>query len=220
MQSFPTSHGLSCRKRLPLLGSVATSLVLLVFVAPAGAQVQFEDVTDGSGVEYTGESYGASWGYANDDPLPDLFVSHHRNKPGLFINLGNGKFEDRAFEIDAWQITPRSDTHGGTFADAFEPRQAAVVAGPVRTGDDEPHMIGKGILQSRERRPQPCVGLPAGHDRQHQAGSPCQQVVEIEMALALLGATVAEGEQPAEPAIGGAGGRPGEDIGRIGRRLA
>ncbi len=34
------------------------------------------------------------------------------------------------------------------------------------------------------------------------------------MALALLGAAVAEGEQPAEPALGGAVGRPGDDVGR------
>ena len=27
-----------------------------------------------------------------------------------------------------------------------EPRQATVIAGPVRTGDDEPHMIGEGIF--------------------------------------------------------------------------
>ncbi len=86
-------------------------------VTPAFAQVQFDDVTVGSGAEYTGESYGASWGDANGDRLSDLFVTHHRYPSGLYINLGNGTFEDRAFEIDAWQLTPRSDVHGGTWAD-------------------------------------------------------------------------------------------------------
>ena len=96
---------------------IVSALLTLALVAPASAQVKFKDVTADTGVEYSGESYGASWGYANDDPLPDLYVSHHRNRPSLYINLGNGKFEDRTNEVDAWQLTPRSDTHGGTFAD-------------------------------------------------------------------------------------------------------
>ena len=37
---------------------------------------------------------------------------------------------------------------------------------------------------------------------------------QVEVALALLGAAVAEGEQAAEAAIGGAVGRPGDDVGR------
>ena len=114
------SNSLIAPARSPRLLSfcTVTGFFLLIAVAATGhAQVAFEDVTNGSGVEYTGESYGASWGYVNDDPLPDLFVNHHRNKPGLYINLGDGTFENRASEIDAWQLTPRSDTHGGTFAD-------------------------------------------------------------------------------------------------------
>ena len=53
----------------------------------------------------------------NGDNWPDLFVSHHRNRPSLYVNLANRTFEDRAFEVDEWFVTPRSDTHGGTFAD-------------------------------------------------------------------------------------------------------
>ncbi len=104
-------------------GRVRSSHLFMFFAGmtyPAAAvlgQVQFDDVTIGSGVEYTGESYGASWGDANGDRLPDLFVTHHRNPPGLYINLGDGTFENRAFEVDAWQLTPRSDIHGGTWAD-------------------------------------------------------------------------------------------------------
>ena len=40
------------------------------------------------------------------------------------------------------------------------------------------------------------------------------QIVEIENALALLGAQVAAREQAAEPAPGGAVARIGEDVGR------
>ena len=103
------------RKRPRAMIAIALAALLTAISAPA--QVQFADVTLGSGVEYTGESYGASWGDVNGDQLPDLFVNHHRYLPGLYINQGDGTFENREFEIDVWQTVPRSDTHGGTFAD-------------------------------------------------------------------------------------------------------
>ncbi len=103
-----------CRRPRQFL---AAGIVLLGLAAQASAQVQFEDVSVAAGVDYTGESYGASVGYANNDPLPDIFVNNHRAPPALLINLGNGTFQDREFEVDAWQTTPRSDQHGGTFAD-------------------------------------------------------------------------------------------------------
>ena len=83
----------------------------------ASADIQFTDVTTGSGVEYTGESYGAAWGDYNGDGLPDLFVSHHRSAPGLYLNLGNKKFQDRRNTVDVFQQFPTRDQHGGTFAD-------------------------------------------------------------------------------------------------------
>ena len=91
------------------------SALLAVTVCPA--QVVFDDVTEGSGLEYTGESYGASWGDMNNDGLPDLYVNHHRNPSGLYVNRGDGTFLDRGAEIDSWQITPRSDVHGAAWAD-------------------------------------------------------------------------------------------------------
>ncbi|HEX5789030.1 MAG TPA: CRTAC1 family protein [Woeseiaceae bacterium] len=89
--------------------------LLAVTVSPA--QVVFEDVTVGSGLEYTGESYGASWGDMNNDFLPDLYVNHHRNPSGLYANRGDHTFFDRGSEIDSWQVTPRSDVHGAAWAD-------------------------------------------------------------------------------------------------------
>ncbi len=80
-------------------------------------EIEFSDETLNAGIDYVGESYGASWGYVNDDVLPDLFVNRHRNRAAMLINLADGSFEDREFEIDAWQDLPRSDQHGGAFAD-------------------------------------------------------------------------------------------------------
>ncbi len=90
---------------------------LLLASAPVGAQVEFEDATNEAGIDYAGESYGASVGYANTDVLPDFFLSRHRNAAALLINQADGTFEDRAFEVDAWQSAPTSDQHGGAFAD-------------------------------------------------------------------------------------------------------
>ncbi|HEX5789029.1 MAG TPA: CRTAC1 family protein [Woeseiaceae bacterium] len=89
--------------------------LLAVTVCPA--QVVFDDVTAGSGLEYTGESYGAAWGDMNADGLSDLLVTHHRNPSGLYINQGDGTFIDRQADIDVWQTTPRSDVHGAAWAD-------------------------------------------------------------------------------------------------------
>ena len=101
--------------------SIFTRLLLgfpsLLAVTVCPAQVVFDDVTEGSGVEYTGESYGASWGDMNNDGLPDLYVNHHRNPSGLYVNRGDETFLDRSAEIDSWQITPRSDVHGAAWAD-------------------------------------------------------------------------------------------------------
>ena len=81
------------------------------------AAIEFEDATIGSGLEYSGETYGASWGDVNNDDWPDLFINHHRNMPGLYINNQNGTFTDEGNLIATWTNNPERDTHGGTFAD-------------------------------------------------------------------------------------------------------
>ncbi len=109
------ARGAVLRQACLRLQIVVVSVVL--HCGTAAGQVQFEDVTEGSGVEYSGESYGGAWGDANADRLPDLFVSHHRYPSGMYVNLADGTFEDRGHLIDAWQLTPRSDEHGGAWAD-------------------------------------------------------------------------------------------------------
>ena len=49
---------------------------------------------------------------------------------------------------------------------------------------------------------------------EHHAGAPFDEIGQVEMAFALVGAEVAGGEQAAKTAIGGAIGRPGDDVGR------
>ena len=98
----------------------ARTLIACVLVAAAqqaSADIQFTDVTPGSGINYIGETYGAAWGDYNGDGLPDLFVSHHRRPGGFFLNLGDGTFEDRHNTVDVWQQFPTRDQHGGTWVD-------------------------------------------------------------------------------------------------------
>ena len=108
-------HAADCRPVCLRFHVVALSAVLLC--GTAAGQVQFQDVTTSSGIEYSGESYGAAWGDANGDRLTDLLVTHHRYPSGMYINLADGTFEDRGHLIDAWQLTPRSDDHGAAWAD-------------------------------------------------------------------------------------------------------
>ena len=109
------ARGAVLRQACLRLQIVVVSVVL--HCGTAAGQVQFEDVTEGSGVEYSGESYGGAWGDANGDRLPDLVVPHHRYPSGLYVNLADGTFEDRGHLVDAWQLTPRSDEHGAAWAD-------------------------------------------------------------------------------------------------------
>lgn len=88
-------------------------------VMPAQAEIAFQDVTNTAGFTYEGESWGGSWGDLNGDHLPDLFSNHHRNKASVYVNRGNGVFDDVASEVDTWD-TPAGaliDMHGGSWAD-------------------------------------------------------------------------------------------------------
>jgi len=77
--------------------------------------LQFEETTELAGISHKGETWGASWGDANGDGLPDLWVSNHLKFPSLYINKGDATFSDRASElISNWVF---ADTHGAAWAD-------------------------------------------------------------------------------------------------------
>ena len=97
--------------------AIVTAACACLSAVPAYSQVQFNDVTNDAELTYTGESWGSSWGDVNGDNWRTSSSTITAIGQSLYVNLANRIFEDRAFEIDEWFVTPRSDTHGGTFAD-------------------------------------------------------------------------------------------------------
>jgi hypothetical protein len=98
--------------------ALALMAALALTSAPAvNAQIAFTDQSAFSGVDRSGESYGASWGDLNGDGYPDLFASNHRQQPSLYLNLKNGRFYETAAEVLPWRNRSRADTHGASWAD-------------------------------------------------------------------------------------------------------
>jgi hypothetical protein len=56
--------------------------------------ISFENVAPASGLDYTGPSFGVSWGDYDRDGRPDLFLSNHDNPSAIFRNLGPDGFMD------------------------------------------------------------------------------------------------------------------------------
>src|SRR5215207_5986159 len=95
-------------------------LLLSGWMTGAIAGIAFEERTSSSGILYSGESWGTSWGDFNGDGWPDLFTQNHRVKPSLWRNNRNGTFTDVANAVDVdgvWTKEWNSDTHGATWVD-------------------------------------------------------------------------------------------------------
>ena len=75
----------------------------------------FKNVTDSSGISYTGSSYGVAWGDFNNDGFWDLWVSNHGLPATLYQNQGDGTFID--VTLNVFEQQPRGDFHGAAWAD-------------------------------------------------------------------------------------------------------
>jgi hypothetical protein len=78
-------------KRRGLIFTVVLSLFLPVGVL---GQTTFTDVTDQAGVGDTNYSVGVAWGDFNNDGLLDLYVVNLGQSNVLYMNNGDGAFED------------------------------------------------------------------------------------------------------------------------------
>jgi hypothetical protein len=83
---------------------------------------KFEDVTDKSGFGAApGKGMGISIADLNDDGLPDVFIANDTEANHLFINLGNGKFEERALQFGvAYDETAKAVSSMGSDAKDFD----------------------------------------------------------------------------------------------------
>ena len=75
----------------------------------------FRDITQNSGINYTGASYGVAWGDYNQDGLVDLWVGNHGFPATLYQNQGDGTFTDVTKQAFGHQ--PREDFHGASWSD-------------------------------------------------------------------------------------------------------
>ena len=109
---------------------------------------------------------------------------------------------------------------------ALRKRAAHVLA--VSQARADPQAAGEGLAKAREKRalPSPLAGEGSGvrgrrrrsrrrlHRDDLQALAMLEQILEVQMALALGRAQIAFGQQPAQPPIGGAISGVGEHVGR------
>ena len=78
------------------------------------AQIQFEDVSESSGISRWGDSFGASWGDFNGDGWPDLWVSNHCQEPALFLSNKDGTFTEVTNRVKNYD---KFEQHGAAWAD-------------------------------------------------------------------------------------------------------
>ena len=82
------------------------------------SDILFEEVSNSSNIDYVGLSYGAAWGDFNGDIYPDLYVSNHTNAVILYLNQGDGTFEDISSQVFSQELEEQiRDTHGAAWAD-------------------------------------------------------------------------------------------------------
>jgi len=104
------------------------------------ADIQFEDVTELSGLIYFGESYGSSWGDFNGDGWPDLWTGNHGpfgKGSTLYLNNADGTFTTVKQNL-GFEDLSNHDIHTGSWADFDNDgdQDLMVVAG-AKGGDGE-----------------------------------------------------------------------------------
>jgi hypothetical protein len=83
---------------------------------------KFEDVTEKSGLSKSpGKGMGISIADFNDDGWPDIFIANDTEPNSLFINMKNGKFEERGLELGVgYDENARTGSSMGSDAKDFD----------------------------------------------------------------------------------------------------
>ena len=87
-----------------------------------GGHGKFEDVTEKSGFGGSpGKGMGISIADFNDDGRPDVFIANDTEPNSLFINKGNGTFEDQALQLGvAYDETAKAVSSMGSDAKDYD----------------------------------------------------------------------------------------------------
>ena len=96
------------------------STISLVFIfslfASVEGNIEFKEITNSVGLDYSGKTWGAYWGDFNGDDWPDLFTGNH-GSPKLYLNNKNGTFTDISKSLGLGILMTGNDPHGASWAD-------------------------------------------------------------------------------------------------------
>lgn len=119
-RNFPKFEHGQVETTLSVFRAILSFLVFVVMYAPASAawaEITFNNVSNKVGLTEvgSGKTAGAAWRDFNNDGLPDLWLSNHDSKPGLYVNIDGEQFSNKIDSV--WTGNPVLDTHGAAWAD-------------------------------------------------------------------------------------------------------
>ena len=132
-----------------------------------------------------------------------------QGKPAALARLKEAFGERPALRDVHQRIIERQQRRPELARQRRRPGEAGAHIGPIAGAGPYPQPLAKNLLQPRQRG-----GLGRRQDDDLQALAEFEEIAEIEPAFALRRAQIALGQQPAEPAIGGAVPGIGQHLGR------
>ena len=99
------------------VGAACAAIVAaMALTIAARADIRFQNVTAGSGLDTADRSYGAAWGDFNGDGWPDLLIGRHEAMMRLYLNHGDGTFSESMLDVWPGAVSGR-DAHGAAWGD-------------------------------------------------------------------------------------------------------
>jgi hypothetical protein len=95
----------------------------------------FTETTDSAGMAATLTSWGASWGYLNNDDYPDLLTYSHERLPEMYLNNGDGTFTDIVLTTPLSESSDRHSAAWGDYDNDGDQDISIAVGAQAGTGD-------------------------------------------------------------------------------------
>ena len=144
---------------------VALGFTALLNAAPVQADDLFVDMASALGLNDSGIAYGASWGDANGDGLPDLWLGNRNAAPVLYLNDGSG-----FSAAPAISGLLENSMYSATWADVDNDgdQDLLIMAGADGGTGSDPNqlLINAGNAQFTEQAATLGLDLPLGRGRQ------------------------------------------------------